>query len=55
MADNNANYKNVRISPEVYQLLKEIRFHTDENFIDITNKSIVELHKRMVREGIIKK
>ncbi len=54
MTDNNDNYKNVRVSHDTYQLLKEIKFYTDQNFIDITNKSIKDYHKKLVREGMIK-
>lgn len=35
-----SKYKNVRLSPETYEKLKEIKFFTDENFIEITTNAV---------------
>ncbi len=48
-------YKNVRLSPETYEKLKEIRFFTDDNFIDITKKAIDMYYTRLEAKGELKK
>lgn len=48
-------YKNVRLNPETYEKLKEIRFFTDENFIDITTNAINLYYKQLQVDGKLKK
>ncbi|MDQ7134577.1 hypothetical protein [Staphylococcus aureus] len=48
------NIKNVRIDPETHQKLKEIRFYTDESFVDITTHAIEMYYKQLKAEGKIK-
>lgn len=45
--------KNLRISGESYSLLKEIKYHTDESFIDITTQAIKEYHEKLKAQGKI--
>jgi hypothetical protein len=51
-----SKYKNVRLSPETYEKLKEIKFFTDENFIEITKPNAVEMYyKKLKSEGKLMK
>lgn len=45
--------KNLRISGESYSLLKEIKYQTDEPFIDIAAQAIKEYHEKLKRQGKI--
>ncbi|WP_171992032.1 hypothetical protein [Mammaliicoccus sciuri] len=55
MSNNNENYKNVRITNESFELLKEIRFYTDETYVNIVSKSVKDYQQKLIRQGIIKK
>ena len=48
-------YKNVRLSPETYEKLKEIKFFTDENFIEITTEAIEMYYTKLKLEGKLTK
>ncbi|HDG8789433.1 TPA: hypothetical protein PBT65_001734 [Staphylococcus aureus] len=49
------NKKNVRIGPDVYEKLKEIKFFTNENFSDSTAKAIEMYYKKLKSEGKLMK
>lgn len=49
-----SNIKNVRINPETHQKMKEIRFYTDESFVDIATHAIEMYYKQLKAEGKIK-
>jgi hypothetical protein len=50
-----SKYKNVRLSPETYEKLKEIKFFTDENFIEITTNAVEMYLKKLKSEGKLMK
>jgi hypothetical protein len=51
-----SKYKNVRLSPETYEKLKErIKFFTDENFIEITTNAVEMYYKKLKSEGKLMK
>lgn len=47
--------KNVRISKESYQMLKDIKYFTDKSFVEISNEAIKDYYDKLVSKGIINK
>lgn len=54
MANEEHKNKNVRLSQESFEKLKEIKFHTDQNYVDTTTKAIDMYYERLKREGKLK-
>jgi hypothetical protein len=52
-----SKYKNVRLSPETYEKLKEIKFFTDEKtIIEITTNAVEMYYKKKLKsEGKLMK
>lgn len=51
---SNENYKTVRVYNETYDKLREIKYISKENFVDILKKSIDETHKEIIRKENLK-
>lgn len=47
---SNENYKTVRIYNETYEKLREIKYISKENFVDILQRSIDKTHKEIIKE-----
>lgn len=44
---SNEDYKTVRVYNETYEKLREIKYISKENFVDILKKSIDEAHREV--------
>lgn len=50
-----SKYKNVRLSPETYEKLREIKYHTNSNFIEITTNAIDMYYNNLKSRNEFKK
>lgn len=50
-----SKYKNVRLSPETYEKLREIKYHTNKNFIEITTNAIDMYYNHLKSRNEFKK
>ncbi|WP_341775901.1 hypothetical protein [Staphylococcus hyicus] len=51
----NKPLKNLRINAETYEKLKEIKFYTDQSFVDITHNAVDRYHDRLKKDGKLRK
>ncbi len=52
---NDNNFKTVRIHTDTYEKLKEIKFFTNQNYIDIITKSIDAYYKELRKNNSLPK
>ncbi|MCD8845186.1 hypothetical protein [Staphylococcus gallinarum] len=54
MSKDSQKNKNVRLSQDSFEKLKEIKFYTDQSHVDTTTKAIELYYERLKREGKLK-